>query len=69
MNPAKLARVSRNIEMVETHNIALSLNRIANGPGYQRDAAKKRAIYHAVCMTCSFGSEEQKNLRIALNLP
>lgn len=69
MNPSKLARVSRNIEMVETHNIALSLVRIQNAPGYQADEKKKRALYHAICMTNSFTTQERVNLRAALYLP
>lgn len=69
MNNAKLQRTSRNIEIVETHNLALSLNRINNAPGYDGDERKKRALYHAACMTNSFTTAERINLRIALNMP
>lgn len=69
MSTTKQNRETRQIEMVETHNIALSLVRIQNAPGYDNDSRKKRAIYHAACMTNSFTNEEKKNLRIALNLP
>jgi len=65
----KLECQTRKVELVETDNIARSLRRIANGPGYDRDSAKKRALYHAVCMTNSFGGQERANLRVALNLP
>ncbi len=65
----KLQRETRKIELVETHNIALSLQRIANAPGGYSDTPKKRALYHAICMTHTFSTDEQRNIRIALNLP
>lgn len=69
MSTPKQRRETRQIEMVETHNLALSLIRIGNAPGYNADERRKRALYHAVCMTNSFNGEERKNLRIALNIP
>lgn len=69
MSYTKQQRETRQIEMVETHNIALSLVRMGNALGYGVNDRRKRAIYHAVCMTDSFNNEERKNLRIALNLP
>lgn len=65
----KQHRETRQIELVETHNIALSLERMQKAAGYETDGRRKRALYHAVCMTNSFTTQERVNLRIALNLP
>lgn len=64
---SKQSRQTRQIEMVETHNIALSIHRIQNAPGYDSDRWK-RCFYHAIGMT-SGSFEEKKKLREALNLP
>lgn len=60
---------THDIELVETGNIVRSLNRIAKAKGYEADERRKRAIYHAACMTSSFTHQERVNLRVALNLP
>ncbi len=53
------------VELVETHNLALSLKRLQEGP-YDNERWR-RALYHAAGMTCSRGTVEK--LRIALELP
>jgi len=69
MHTTKQQRETRQIELVETHNIALSLRRIGDAPGYNGDARRKRALYHAVLMEHCFTTQEQVALRAALNLP
>lgn len=56
-----------NIELVETANIARSLRRLER-LRCSTDDARRRVLFHAVCMTYSFTEEERKNLRIALNI-
>lgn len=64
---SKRAAVTRKIELVETHNIALSLDRLSQGP-YDRDKWR-RALYHAVCMCECAGDTVRKSIREALELP
>lgn len=68
MKITKQARETRQTEMVETYNIALSIRRMAEAPGYDHDRWK-RAIYHAVCMEDKGTRDERAALRQALNLP
>ncbi len=66
----KNRRNTAQIEMVETHNIALSLRRLQNVPNCSGDQAQRRAIYHAVCMTYALSNDDQrKALREAIKLP
>lgn len=60
---------TEDIELVETANVVRSLRRLDKAAGYGADDRRKRAIYHAVCMTDSFTHQERVNLRVALNLP
>jgi hypothetical protein len=54
------------IELVETHNIALCIKRLRDGP-YDQERWK-RALYHALSMNVlSRGTLEK--IRIALELP
>ena len=53
------------VELVETHNLALSLKRLQESP-YDNDRWR-RALYHAVGMTCSRVAAEK--IRTALELP
>lgn len=60
-------RTSR-VELVETHNLCLSLNRLWHVKPYN-SLRWKRALYHALAMSSGASSEETKNIRLALNLP
>lgn len=67
MKESKQDRETRNIELVETGNIAKSLNRLQNAPA---GCSAKRALYHAICMSYALtGFEERKLIREALGLP
>lgn len=62
----KQLRETRKAELVETHNIALSLTRLQAQP---YDAVRwKRALYHAVAM-CGMGDSQVESIRKALGLP
>lgn len=55
------------IELVETGNIALALNRIIRAPGL---TSWRRALYHAIEMSdCAPGFDGRKKIREALELP
>lgn len=66
MSEAKRLRETRKVELVETHNIALSIDRLREGP---YDSEKwKRALYHALAMS-QVGRDTLEKVRIALELP
>lgn len=56
------------MELVETHNLALSLKRLeSTGP---HDTGRwKRALYHAMCMNCTGDFQMRQKIREALGLP
>jgi hypothetical protein len=54
-------------ELVETHNLSLALKRLQDGGGGYDDGRWRRALYHAVGMTCSRNAAEK--IRSALELP
>ncbi len=56
------------VELVETHNIMKSINRIKSSR-YGCDDSVARALYHAICMTYTFGMAQRQELRIAMRLP
>jgi hypothetical protein len=61
----KALTATKRVELVETHNLALSLARLQDGP---YDTARwRRALYHAAGMSLSRGEAEK--IRIALELP
>ena len=60
-------RETRKVELVETHNIALSLDRL-KGPPYE-EGRWKRALYHAVCMAGVGSWEFKRKIIEALELP
>lgn len=64
----KQLRETRKSELVETHNIALSLDRLS-GPPY--DLGRwKRALYHALAMAESGPDRGTlEKIRVALELP
>ena len=64
MNTKRL-RETRKVELVETHNIALSLDRLHNTPS----ASWERALYHALCMSYCPSYEQRRMIREALHLP
>ncbi len=58
---------TRQIECVETHNLALCLDRLVQNYGMWR---AKRALYHAICMSQAINNfDERKAIREALKLP
>lgn len=61
----KMLTETKRSELVETHNLALCLTRLQDGP-YDTERWK-RALYHAAAMTLSRGQVEK--IRIALELP
>ncbi len=66
---AKQSRETRQIEMVETHNLALSFTRLRNAPGLDRERWK-RALIHALAMSNTPDSYEMSTaIRTALRLP
>ena len=68
MKESKQERQTRNTELVETGNIAISLKRIQKVDAYGNGRKWKRSLIHAVQMTgeCDFTVEK---LRVALGLP
>ena len=68
MTSKKQDRQTRQIEMVETHNLALSLRRLHDAPGFDNQRWK-RALYHAIGMTCCGSTDVRRKLREALELP
>ena len=65
MSTKRLRETTLN-ELVETHNIALSIRRLRGAP--YDDGRWRRALYHALCMEI-VGWEERKLIREALKLP
>ena len=64
----KQRRETRKIELVETHNLALSIMRMRNAPGCDTEMWK-RALYHALAMTYTGSWEEKEGIRKTLHLP
>ena len=69
MMTSQQSRQTRMIELAETHNIYLSIQRIRNAPGFDIDGLRwKRALYHALGMAGGANSQLEK-IRLALGLP
>lgn len=66
MKTTKQQRETRMIELVETHNIALSLQRLTSSP--YSVGRWKRALYHALAMDGCAGRDELAKIREALGL-
>jgi hypothetical protein len=67
MKTTKQQRETRLNELVETHNLALSLGRLESSP---YDLGRwKRALYHAICMQACGDSAMRAKIREALGLP
>ena len=63
---AKNRTETRKVELVETHNLALSIDRLRTGP-YDSNRWK-RSLYHALAMTHTDRGTMEK-IRLALELP
>ena len=63
----KQLRETRKVELVETHNIALSIERL-NGRPYSNERWR-RALYHGLAMSGAPGRTILEKIRIALELP
>lgn len=68
MSTLKQLRETRLIELVETHNIARSIRRIKDAPGYYTDKRWQRALYHAMAIA-SCSDSELEAIRRAVQLP
>lgn len=68
MKESKQQRETRNIELVETGNLAISLNRLQRIPGDYQGRRWKRAVYHALQMT-GVCDNTCAAIRAALQLP
>lgn len=64
---SKQLRETRKLELVETHNLLLSLDRL-KGPPYD-DSRWKRALYHALGMSDITDLDTKEKIRRALDLP
>jgi len=64
----KQEKTTQLTELVETHNIALSLKRIRSAPGYD-DARWRRALYHALAMSYVASNSELEQIRVAIKIP
>lgn len=64
----KSRRETSQIELVETYNIMLSLNRLNDAPGCN-SPHWKRALYHALSMSKVCYDSDLEKLRQALQLP
>lgn len=67
MKTTKQQRETRLNELVETHNIALSLGRLTNTGAYDTERWK-RALYHALAMDGCAGHGTLEKIRVALGL-
>ncbi len=61
-------KTTNRVELVETHNIALSLRRIMDMPGYD-PKNWRRALYHAIAMSFVSDGTELEKIRQAMGLP
>jgi hypothetical protein len=57
------------VELVETHNLALSFQRLRALPGQYNEDPARRALYHALCMSYLFDTDSRRLIREALKLP
>jgi DNA-directed RNA polymerase subunit F len=68
MNKTRQLRQTELIELVETHNIMISVNRIINAPNTYDQQRWKRAVYHALSLA-HVGDITIRKVREALELP
>jgi len=62
-------RKTSKIELVETHNLAISLDRLYDGRGGFDEVKWRRALYHALAMSGNANHSMLKSIREALELP
>ncbi len=67
-NQARRRRTTEVIELVETHNIVKSINRMTKATPYDGNRWR-RALYHAIMMSEGSGRVVGEKIRIALELP
>ena len=67
MKTTKQQRETRLAELVETHNLALSLQRLRGSP--YDEGRWKRALYHALSMAYAGSYTARQKIREALELP
>ena len=63
-----MSRHTDKLELVETHNIALSIRRLRSGNGGYDEGRWKRALCHAVWIEIT-NYNDRKRIREALELP
>lgn len=56
------------VELVETHNLALSIKHLRSGGGGYDEGRWRRALYHAICMEIN-EYDVKRQIREALKLP
>jgi len=62
-------RTTNQIEIVETHNLVTSINRVRLQSRGHDPRRWKRALYHALAMTDALTFEDLKSIRTVLGLP
>ena len=60
---SKNRRETRKVELVETNNIAMALDRL------KKHGDWRRALYHAMCMSYTGNYVTQQKVREAMELP
>lgn len=68
MKIPKQERETSLAELVETHNLSLSLKRLENSVPFDH-GRWKRALYHALCMNGAGDPNMRTKIREALGLP
>ena len=68
MKITKQQRDTRLNELVETHNLAISLKRLEESAPHDM-GRWKRALYHAICMQNCGDFSLRRKIREALDLP
>jgi hypothetical protein len=68
LDRARLRTETRKVELVETHNLLLSLERLSDAGPYDSDRWK-RALYHALSMASAPSRSTIEKIRQALELP
>lgn len=64
-----MSKSTEKIEIVEAHNLSLSLRRLRNAPGYSVYGKWQSALYHALVQTSGLSEPKLTTIRQALGLP
>lgn len=59
---------TENMELIETHNLTISLKRLAQVSG-RGELPMKRALYHAIGMAYALSHNQRAKIREVLELP